>query len=854
MNIKHLGKQLIGPIVGLFLFTAALYVLRRELHQYQFKTLLTNWRTLSYWKFSAALVITMVNYLIMTGYDFLALRFIRMPLPYRKIQAASFIGYAFSNNIGFSMIAGASVRFRLYSGWGLSAFDIAKVIGFCTITVWVGFLSLSGLVFVIRPVALPTGFYLPVASTFPVGLFLLGLVGAAYALTLLRTRPVTIRDWEIEIPGPRLFSLQIALSVVDWAIGAGILYVLLPASAGISYPEFIGIFLLAQLAGFASQIPGGLGVFETLMMLLLRPYVSPDELIISLLAYRAIYYLIPLVAATILLGAEEILAKRNLLGRFAEEFYNQWIAASVSTLMSYAVFMGGVILLLSSAIPPVPGRMQVLEKLLPLPVIELSHLAAGIAGLSLLLLARGLQLQIGAAYLLSVLTLMAGIAASLLKGLDYVEAILLAIILVALIPGWGQFSRKAPLRHLNVNAGWIATILIVLIGSVWLGLFTYKNVDYTNALWWDFSFGANAPRFMRTTVAVLILTVVISVLRFRRPAAPRPTFTETDDRSVIAPIVSSSPTTYANLALTGSARFMVNEAVSAFIMYAVQGRSWIAMGDPVGPMKEKIGLARHFSEASGQTDGWPVFYMADTACLPIYLDLGLSLVKLGHEARVRLSDFSLAGDAKKPLRESYESIKAMGYSFEVFPPEQTKDLLSILRPISDAWFESGPQRESRFSRGSSTPDDLTPFPIALVRSGDKPVAFANLWQGTGNEEMSIDLVRYLSEAPDGMLDFMLISAILWSRRMGYGWFSLGMTPAAGAQGKVLDPLWQRAGVSAVRLGEHFSSFSEVRHYKNRFSPVWFDKYLASPGSLALPPILVDLGDLISGISRRKRRR
>ena len=139
MTVSRLVKKTLGPAVGLLLFSAALWVLSRELHAYQFSKIMHAWEGLPYGKFFAAMALTVVNYAILTGYDFLALRFIKNTLAYHKVAFASFIGYAFSNNFGASMIAGATVRFRLYSGFGLSALDITRIIGFCTMTVWIGF-------------------------------------------------------------------------------------------------------------------------------------------------------------------------------------------------------------------------------------------------------------------------------------------------------------------------------------------------------------------------------------------------------------------------------------------------------------------------------------------------------------------------------------------------------------------------------------------------------------------------------------------------------------------------------------------------------------------------------------------
>ena len=163
----------LGPLIGLLLFAAALWMLRRELKEYSYHDVMRSLGELPALRLYIALALALFNYFVMTGYDSLALRYIRSPLPYRKIALASFIGYAFSINIGLSMIAGGTVRYRLYSVWGLSAAEITKVIAFYTLALWLGLFSLSGAIFLIEPVAVPSMLHLPFYSLRPLGFVLL---------------------------------------------------------------------------------------------------------------------------------------------------------------------------------------------------------------------------------------------------------------------------------------------------------------------------------------------------------------------------------------------------------------------------------------------------------------------------------------------------------------------------------------------------------------------------------------------------------------------------------------------------------------------------------------------------------
>jgi uncharacterized membrane protein YbhN (UPF0104 family) len=141
--MKLKSSLIIGPVLGLILFTASLWVLHNQLRTYHFREIIHHFHELPSSALCLAFILTILNYLTLTVYDTLALRYIRHALSYVKTAFASFTGYAFSNNIGFSMIAGASVRYRIYTSWGLTAIEIAQLIGFCSLTLWLGFFSIG---------------------------------------------------------------------------------------------------------------------------------------------------------------------------------------------------------------------------------------------------------------------------------------------------------------------------------------------------------------------------------------------------------------------------------------------------------------------------------------------------------------------------------------------------------------------------------------------------------------------------------------------------------------------------------------------------------------------------------------
>jgi phosphatidylglycerol lysyltransferase len=829
------------PLLILALFGIALRVLHDTLAQYHYRDVIRYLNSLPGDQLLLAAILTLFGYLVMTGYDTLAFRYIRHPLPYFKIALASFIGYAFNNNVGFSGLVGGSLRYRLYNAWRLTAVEIAKVIAFCTISFWLGFVLLGGIFFLATPPEIPPSIHLPFASIRLLGIVML-LPAIGYMLWIvIRREPIRIKQWEFELPSVGLFVAQVATSCLDWIIAAGVLYILLPDSLPLTFTRFLCIFLLAQLAGVASNVPGGIGIFEAIILVFLAPYFSASAILGALIAFRVIYYLLPLLVAILLLATHEIVEKREGVVR-AWRIFGRWAPGIAPQLLAFTTFVGGAVLLFSGATPTLPGRIGILRRLVPLPIVELSHFFGSITGAALLLLARGLQRRLDAAYQLTVAVLTAGILFQIFKGGDFEEALILAVMLFALVASRRHFYRKASLLNEGFGPGWIAAILLVLISFAWLGFFSYKHVEYSRDLWWHFSFRADAPRFLRAAVGVVGVLLLFSIQRLLRPAPEEPDPPAVEEVERAAMIIAHDKNSQANLALLGDKPLLFSPSGRAFLMYGVEGRSWIAMGDPVGADDEKQELIWRFRELCDLHAGWPVFYEVQRRNLHFYLELGLTLLKIGEEARVATEGFNLDGGDRKWMRKTLRRVESEGCSFDIIDPAPVVD---ELRVISDSWLAEKRTREKGFSLGFFSEQYLSHCAVAVVRRDDCIVAFANLWEGAG-EELSVDLMRHLPDAPAGVMDYMFVNLILHAQQHGYRWFNLGMAPLSGLENRTLGTLWSRVGALAYRFGENFYNFQGLRQYKEKFDPVWEPMYLASPGGLALPRILTNLAALISG--------
>lgn len=835
-----------GAFVGLTLFIAALWVLHQALTEYRYEDVIAYLRGLPRSQLAAALLATALSYLVTTGYDWLAQRYIRRPLPWPKVGFAAMLSYAFSNSVGLSVLTSSSLRYRLYSSWGLTAVDIARIVLFTTLTFWLGILSVGGVVLALDPLDLGTIPYLTLDSQL-LGLFMLILPMSYLLLGLLRRQPLKLGPWELPMIRPRLALPQLAIGALDWVMASVVLYALLPVTATVGFDQLLSVFLVAQIVGLLSHVPGGLGVFESLVLLLLQNRLPAADLLGTLLVYRLIYYLLPLTLAAVALGLYELRHQRERI-LWLPRVVGPWVPVLLPHVFALLTLIGGAVLLFSAATPAVDTRLAWLENLVPLSVLEISHFVSSLVGMGLLLLARGLQRRLDAAWLLAVLFLSAGIAASLLKGADYEEAIILTALLAGLLPSRSQFYRRAALFGERLTPGWLATIAVVLICSVWLGFFSYKHVEYSHGLWWEFSFGGEgeAPRFLRAMVGAMGTALFFGIAKLLRPAPFEPALPSASELEQARTIVAAFPHAYAHLALLGDKALLFNPERNALLMYAVEGRTWAAMGDPVANREEdRRELAWEFRELCERHGGWPVFYQVHPGHLGLYVELGLTLLKFGEEARVRLAEFSLDGKARKTMRNIVNRLERDGCRFEVIETAAVPELLPRLRVVSDAWLSGKNSREKRFSLGFFNEDYLRTGPVAIVRTNAKVLAFANLWCGD-REELSVDLMRYLPDGPHGLMDYLFVRLMLWGREQGYEWFNLGMAPLAGLQNRSFVPLWNRFGALVFGSGETFYNFRGLHQYKDKFDPQWEARYLAAPGGMALPRILKDLTALIAG--------
>lgn len=613
MSLATLRTRLV-PILALALFCVAIWLLHGALASVRYQDVMAALSALTRGQVTAAAVLTVLGYLGLTGYDVLALRYIDKSVALRRTLVTSFVASAVGHTLGQSWLTGGSVRYRLYTAFGLSAANVAAVVAFCAFTFWLGFLALGGVVFLLAPPAVPPEVPLPAWTVPAVGAGGLAAALAYLGLGALRRVPLCVGGLAFRVPPWPQRAGQVAVAVVDLLFASATLYVLLPAGVAVSYPAFVGIYLLATVTGIASQVPGGLGVVEGVVVLAAGGEAPASAVVGSLVAFRAIYHLAPLTLAALLLAA---------------------------------------------------------------------------------------------------------------------------------VTGWRLRRRDGP--------------------------------------------AAGSPADLERAAAV----------------------------------VAASPEPSAWLALLGDKSLLWSRSGRAFLMYGAHGGSLVALGDPVGPEAEPAELLFAFRELADRKGASPVFYQVGPHHLPRYVDLGLTVLELGEEARV-----PLPRGAAGPRGPD-------GLEARVVPAARVPALLPDLREVSDDWLAAARTGEVGFAFGAFESVYLARCPVAVVRAAGRVVAFANLWLGAARGALAPDLVRARPDAPPGAVDALLAEVLRWGAAQGYRWCHLGMAPLEAAADPTLAPLRGRLGDAGG-----------LRRYLGRFEPVWEPRYLAAHAGLALPAVVADVAALL----------
>jgi uncharacterized membrane protein YbhN (UPF0104 family) len=616
--VRHLPA-----VLGVLLLIGAIYVVRREFTHLNVHEV---GRALEAIPRSALLISAAWNvlaYVVLTFYDRLATIYAGKRVSYLRTAFASFCAYTLAHNLGFAAVSGAAVRYRLYSNWGLTPAQIAKVIGFCSLTFGLGGMSLGGIILFIEPTSLPWfGTHVPTAVLYGAGALLWAIVGT-YIFLSTKFPILHIRDHTIELPGWRMALVQVLVATLDVAVTASIFYALLPHAHGLTWLRFLAIYLGSYAAGLVTNVPGGLGVFDAAVLLGLSEYLPAATVLGATLVFRLYYYIIPLFLAGALFAGNEVALRGNILARPAGGAGTKWsepdfaVAASVG-----GVAVCGAILLAIGLVDTHPDYSWMDPELAAFASSAGQYIPS-LIGTSLMVLAVGLSQRVTLAWGATIVMLLAGAAVTALQGeADWVP-VMLVVAALSVAPFRDVYFRQARLISHTMRPGTLLPLLGLLGSVVWLANFEPKVRMLSQTSWWAVVLSPQAPNSVRAAVGLAVLLLLGALWGVIRPGRVIPQPWNAESRLRYAAMGALPPPEADGLVL--------GEAGRAGMPFRRLPRVLLGLGDPAGAEADRISTIWRLRDLAQQEGRDPAIWRAGPDLLKVYGDLGLTALPLGPD-------------------------------------------------------------------------------------------------------------------------------------------------------------------------------------------------------------------------------
>lgn len=524
----------------------------------------------------------------------------------------------------------------------------------------------------------------------------------------------------------------------------------------------------------------------------------------------------------------------------------------------------GVVNLLSAVTPSLPGRLHWLRELYPFEVRAGGHLFAALTGFFLLVLATNLWRRKHVAWLLTIALLVVSILSHLLKGLDYEEAFLSAILLAVLLQMRSLFTAQSDRPSIAQGVrGLVAALLFTLAygttGFYLLDQHYSVNFSWAEAVWQtlmlfftDDNAGLQPTTrfgnyFVNSIYIISIVTFGYALTMLLRPVLLRRGASGTEQRRAQDIVEQYGRSSLARLTLLDDKVYYFSPSGRSVIAYVAKGRAAVALGDPIGPEEDRSEAIFGFQNFCTRNDWYSAFYQILPDDLELYQQLGFKALQIGEEAIVDLKTFTLDGKPGRNLRTARNKLTKTGHHVEFYAPPIASDMLHDLRRISDEWLRLVHGSEKRFSLGWFDDDYLRSCEIAVVRTPEGKIsAFANVIPEYQRNEITIDLMRHRTEIEHGTMDFLFIEMLNHFKQQGYDGFNLGLSALSGVGETKESPRLEQAARYLSQHLNQFYNFQGLHAYKDKFSPRWEPRYLIYPSLVALPDVLVGLVRADSG--------
>ncbi len=508
------------------------------------------------------------------------------------------------------------------------------------------------------------------------------------------------------------------------------------------------------------------------------------------------------------------------------------------------VTLGSGVLNLYSVIgPSLPERKAILEGIFPLEFLRLSRFMTVLVGFALVISSVNIYKRKRRAWLTVLLLASGSIIFHLTKGLDYEEATFSLLLFILLLLTRKDFTVKSSIPDwrwgmLRLSIAFAAAF-VYGVGGFWLldqkqfginfhlGDAIHRTLEFL-ALQGDKQITPHthyARWFLNSLQLLTLVAIAYALFALFRPVIYR-FHTAPHERARAAAIVRQHGRAALDFFKSWPDKsIFFARSQHSFVAYRVAANFSVALGDPVGPEAETEQTIREFMEFCRENDWGIAFHQTLPDFLPIYKKLGLRKLKIGDDAIVNLATFSLGGNVKKELRHTLNRLEKSGIHTVHFEPPISDDVIRQLQEVSEEWLQIPGRRERRFTLGLFEPNYIRSTPVFAAADGDdKILAFVNVIPSYGKGEATVDLLRRRMEAPNGIMDYLLIKLLFQSTEQGFARFNLGMAPMSGFQEREQATPEERAIHYFFQHLNFMFSYTGLRAYKAKFASFWEPRY------------------------------
>ena len=760
------------------------------------------------------LVVGLIAVTPMLTYDFVITELLPGHYKPAYVIKSGWIVNTFTNIAGFGGLLGASLRANFYhekASQKQVLFAISKIAMFLLagLSLW----SMIGIVVI---------FVFGIGAEFAnYWVWLVG--GAAYFPLLMIISHVRDSEFFADMPLKRQLRLTLG-SFLEWG-GCAAFFLLIGyfLEAPIPLSSVLPLFMVANVIGVISMVPGGLGSFDVLMIVELGQLgLDSSAAVVWLLFYRLFYYVIPFLIGAGLFAQDA--GKR--LNAYLEGLPVQLIRKAAFGFLVVFLYFSGSMLLLRGVAPDLAFQNTLYQRLYPYTFLFLDRVTNVIVAFLILGFGRGIASRVKRAYWPTVIVLIVAMVASLREDNHLRFIVFLILVVIALILTRRELTRD------RLALSWGNKLIdgaVFGLTFIFYAFAVFYNAPAIHHRHVPDVFLFPSERMFFTTLIGVMLAALTVYLIFRYLSAPTKSLADPYDEARLKAVVAKfggNEVSHLGLMRDKSLHFyQVDGEDRVFFLFKKKADKLIVMGEPVGDETQIPAAIADFMKQADDQDMSLVFYEINESLTMKLHEFGFDFMKFGEEGYVDVTTFTLAGTKRKGERALMHKFEREGYSVELLKPPFDDALLDDLQTVSDSWLDG--RSEKGFSLGFFDRHYLNQAPIAVVRAPDgKIVAFATDMPTGNNEVTSIDLMRSSADAPSGIMDEVFIHLFELAKDRGFKYFNMGMAPLANVGTSSYSFIEEKIAHLVYEYGYRFYGFQGLRSYKNKYVTEWVPKYVA----------------------------